>query len=103
MESVGRILKKHYSSLKKVKELVALGSISQLGERIEPIWMHSFDGPEKGTTVAYHRDRGDEWSDVCPLVVSKLKKSERQSFNYLFKNGEWKYITASGNTWRPVP
>lgn len=103
LESVGRILKEHYSSLKKVKELVALGSISILGDRIVPNGDHSFDVPEKGTTVAYHRDRGDEWADVCPLVVSKLKKSERQSFNYLFENGEWKYITDCGKEWRLVP
>jgi hypothetical protein len=103
LESVGKVLKRSYSSLDKVKELVALGSISILGDRIVPNGDHSFDVPEKGTTVAYHRDRGDEWADVEPYVTARFKKVDRQSFNYLFENGEWKFITASGNTWRPVP
>jgi hypothetical protein len=103
LEWVGKVLKEHYSSLDKVKELIALGSISSLGARIVPIGKHSFDEREKGTTVAYHRDRGDEWVNVSPLVTSKLKKGDRQDFNYLFENGEWKYITDCGKEWQPVP
>lgn len=103
LEWVGKVLKEHYSSLDKVKKLVALGSISSLGERIAPIGKHSFDEREKGVTVAYNRDRGDEWENVKPLVSSKLKKADRQDYNYLFENGEWKYITDCGKEWQPVP
>jgi hypothetical protein len=103
LEWVGKVLKRGYSSLDKVKELVALGSISILGDRIVPIGKHSFDVPEKGTTVAYHRDRGDEWEDNEPLVTARLKKADRQEFNYLFLNGEWNYIEEHGRRWRLVP
>ena len=103
LEWVGKVLKEHYSSLDKVKELIALGSISSLGARVAPIGKHSFDEPEKGTTVAYHRDRGDEWADVEPLVTARLKKADRQEFNYLFLNGEWSYIFENGKRWQPVP
>ena len=92
LEGAGKILKEHYSSLKKVKELVALGSISILG-----------DTPEEGVTFAYHRDRGDEWADNEPLVTSRLKKADRQEFNYLFENGEWFVVMENGIPWRRVP
>ena len=103
LEWAGMVLKRSYSSLDKVKELVTLGSISVLGDRIVPIGKHSYDEREKGTTVAYHRDRGDEWANVSPLVTSKLKKGDRQEFNYLFQDGEWKYIEEDGKEWRLVP
>ena len=100
LEDAGKILKEHYSSLEKVKELVALGSISILGDRIVPIGKHSFDVPEKGTTVAYHRDRGEKLSIVAPTIGKKLRKGDMQEFNYLFVNGKWEY-TIEG--WQPVP
>lgn len=100
LEWAGKILKEHYSSLDKVKELVALGSISVLGHRIVPIGKHSFDAPEKGTTVAYHRDRGVEFSTVRPFIGKKLRNGDMQEFNYLFMNGRWTY-TLEG--WQPVP
>ena len=103
LEDAGKILKEHYSSLKKVKELVALGSISVLGHRIVPIGKHSFDERDGGAVLAYHRDRGDDWADVEPLVTGRLKKADRQEFNYLFLNGEWSYIIENGKRWQPVP
>ena len=103
LECLGKTLKEHYSSLDKVKELVALGSISSLGAKIVPIGKHSFDTPEKGTTVAYHRDRGDEWADVKPYVTVRFKKVDRQEFNYMFEEGEWKYIEEHGKEWLRVP
>jgi hypothetical protein len=100
LEGAGKILKEHYSSLEKVKELVALGSISILGDRIAPIGKHSFYAPEKGTTVAYHRDRRENFSFVRPIIGKKLKKGDMQEFNYLFVNGRWTY-TLKG--YQPVP
>jgi hypothetical protein len=92
LEDAGKILKEHYSSLEKVKKLVALGSISILG-----------GSTVKGSTFAHHRDRGDEWEDNEPLVTARLKKADRQEFNYLFLNGEWNYIEEHGRRWRLVP
>jgi len=59
---VGSILFEHYQDEENVKELIALGALSSLGERISPNPdnEHSFDNPVDGVTVAYHRDRGEE-------------------------------------------
>lgn len=59
LDYVGKILHTHYRDEKKVQRLINLGDISILGERVEPIGEHSFEKAEKGTTVAYHRDRGE--------------------------------------------
>lgn len=59
VDGVGKVLHQHYQDAEKVKRLIELGDISSLGERIDPIGNHSFDAREKGTTCAYHRDRGD--------------------------------------------
>lgn len=100
LEWAGMVLKRSYSSLEKVKGLVALGSISILGDRIAPIGKHSFKEPEKGTTVAYSRDRGEDFSIVRPIIGKKLRKGDMQEFNYLFVNGRWSY-TLEG--YQPVP
>lgn len=55
----GKLLDEHYLDLEKVDRLLMLGDISFLDKEIgEP---HSFDNPTKGWTVAYCRDRGDEF------------------------------------------
>ena len=59
LDYVGKKLHTHYRDEKKVQRLINLGDISILGERVEPIGEHSFEKAEKGTTVAYHRDRGE--------------------------------------------
>lgn len=57
----GVLLREHYNSLTKVTELIALGNISSLRERVapEPGQQHSFDSPAEGVTIAYARDRGE--------------------------------------------
>ena len=80
----GRTLIDHYSDREKVKELIALGSISALKENVAPIEpmddiigvrmlkefkvlpksVHSFDTPQEGITIAYHRDRGEDLQEA---------------------------------------
>jgi len=88
-EGVGRILKNHYTDLEKIDELLALGSISNLGPEIGEA--HDFDSaPETAVawTTAYHRDRGEELepADVYPDVV-ELVKNAREDFG-----AEWVYV-----------
>ena len=60
-EGVGQVLLDHYSDPEKVKELISLGAISILGSKVNPDdEEHSFADPEDDTTVAYHRERGDD-------------------------------------------
>ena len=76
------LLNENYNTIEKVEELMALGNLSYLAERVkpEPEEEHSFDKPIRDITVAYHRDRGEDlefWND-------------RQHYNYIFNGETWK-------------
>ena len=73
---------KNYDTIEKVEELLALGNLSILGERVKPDEneKHSFEQPSPGVTVAYHRDRGEALSFT----------DGREQYNYLFDGKEWK-------------
>ena len=80
---VGKTLQEHYTEREVVKQLIALGSISSLGERLVPIGSHSFEDQEEGTTVAYHRDRGEEWKGTKPSIPA-YKERVLNRFSLLF-------------------
>ena len=105
-------LLKHYNTHEKVAALIALGSLSLLGEEVGE--KHLFDPIiNKGDDVtkkcdeyhqkfgkmckAYHRDRGEKWDDVKPQTfksVKAWKESMAESWcehSYLFnpKTGKW--------------
>jgi len=88
---VGKILKEHYQDPVKVSELIDLGEISSLGKRVDPIAEHSWKNPEQGTTVAYHRDRGEK------LILAKGCETYKEvvhaigaNYSYLFEDSIWK-------------
>ena len=87
----GRLLAKHYNSRSLAEMLVALGSISSLGERVIPNGEHSFANPEKGCTVFYGRDRGED--DTSPSHYRDYddyrKNAEQEEYDYIFRNGKW--------------
>ena len=88
----GRVLKEHYTDIDKINRLIDLGDISSLGERVEPIGEHSFDKSERGTTVAYGRDRGE--TDVDFKVVDELKSipdNYDSEYDYVWDDG-WKLL-----------
>ena len=110
----GRILVEHYTDREKVKELIALGSISSLKENVAPPELppdiigirmlkefkvlpnstHTFDTPQEGVTIAYHRDRG-ETLDVARVdeSIEAYAKSDYEEFGYVFtKDNEWKVV-----------
>ena len=110
----GRLLLEHYSTKGKVRDLIRLGSLSSLAERINPLnpETHSYDFREKGTTVAYHRDRGEPWRNTKPtkgdtlsdLVINASDCWAR--YVYLFWNGHWSYNTIENardnKAWEPL-
>ena len=94
--------------------MIELGSISVLAQEVEPpsildendiagkkgenmlkrfgaIGTHSFDNPLPGVTVAYHRDRGEDYID--PRFNSSLEEyflSDNEEYGYVFTlEGEW--------------
>jgi hypothetical protein len=91
----GRILAKFYGTARKVASLINLGDLSVLGEKINPtLDTHSFgyENAEKGVVVAYHRDRGDSFSDVGPIegdTIEELADMIDHQYLYVFENGKW--------------
>lgn len=103
-ENNGQILLDHYSDPKKVKALIALGSISSLGDQVAPPKgsRHSFNSPIPGVTVAYHRDRGEAMSRGKHKKVADFFNSDFEEFGYLFtQEGEW--LVKSWRGEMPVP
>ena len=98
---VGQTLFEHYQDRKKVEKLIELGSISSLYPEVDiPNGSkHSFEKPEDGITVAYHRDRGEEKH----IEIDKSAKDFFKDINgmieygYLFTHaGEWLAKSAYG-------
>jgi hypothetical protein len=95
LSGVGATLREHYTTFKKIKELVMLGDLSLLGQHLAPPSgiEHYFDYPRRapGVTVAYHRDRGEKG---CESVLAKneaafLAIDSNQEYSYLWKNEKW--------------
>lgn len=90
----GRLLLKYYSNEEKIRELIALGNISSLKEKANPNkdFEHSFVKPQDDVTIAYHRDRQEEFRmskfiNEAHLIGHKNKSGEE--FNYLWKDNAW--------------
>lgn len=63
LEHNGDILFRHYSNLEKMRELVSLVPIYYLGASIHPgSASHSYETPEEGVVVAYHRDKKETYT-----------------------------------------
>jgi hypothetical protein len=92
----GRILRENYMDREKVEALIKLGDISSLQERVAPMdgEKHKFESPAPGVTVAYHRDRGDDYTPpTIHLDRNSFKTSDIEKWGYLFtKDGEWVVI-----------
>jgi hypothetical protein len=95
LDSAGQTLLKHYQDFNKIKELVALGDISELEEKVtpDPGIPHSYDSPAKNVTVAYHRDRGEDKEETATVIADKWDKDDREHYNYCYQNGQWHYAT----------
>lgn len=109
-EGVGNTLVKHYRDASKINQLIELGSLSSLGERVAPNpgENHSFANPIDDVTVAYHRDRGDKlrfaqvWEDENKMLEDAFD-SCWAAFCYLWKDGAWYFDqTHSPEGWRLV-
>jgi hypothetical protein len=96
---VGKTLMENYQDREKVESLISLGDISFLMEEIIPTGPHSFNSPQPGVTVAYHRDRGEFLHP--PRVnssVSEFFLSDIEEYGYLFtEEGEWLFKSAARN------
>ena len=93
------ILTQYYSDPAVAKDLVMHGNISSLGERIHPVGEHSFDAPESGTTVFYHRDRGEEMKynayDNRKAMFEFIKEHMYCDYVYYFDGKKWQKAKSS--------
>ena len=97
-EHNGQILMDHYRDRDKVMSLIKLGSISILASEVNPTGPHSFDNPQKGVVVAYHRDRGEMLSQCTNYSIDSFVKSDVEEYGYLFtEDGEWHFINGHKN------
>ena len=79
----GRILEENYTTEEAVRELIALGDLSSLGETVGT--KHDFDNAPRGECNAYGRDRGETGVDAD---TRNRWDDFDQEFNYLFVPGE---------------
>ena len=81
----------NYNTEEKALELVSLGDASSIGERVAPtMFYHSFDWPEIGVSVFYHRDRNEDWEFCKPRIYqTKEKIFEIEYYVYIFEDGHW--------------
>ena len=93
VSSVGRTLFENYTHEDRVRELIALGSLSILGTEIGS--KHNFDVRDnRSWCKAYGRDRGesnqeaDTWDSYQQLI-----NESSQDYNYLFTPGQGWTVT----------
>jgi len=93
----GKILNENYTTEAKVRELIALGDLSSLGETVGV--KTDFDDAAQGQCVALGRDRGEPASDAATFDSHiELVEQIGQEYDYLFTPGEG-WIVAHGNAY----
>ena len=93
---VGERLHLHYQDENKIAELIALGSLSSLHERVAPAEgeKHDFDNPADGVTIAYHRDRDEELEpaqefETAQALLNVAGDKYWAEYVYLRRDGKW--------------
>lgn len=118
----GKILLEHYTTDKKVSELIALGNISCLGIHVHPLPSapeampflnnkpktileneHSYETPQKEVVVAYHRDRDEKFNQNTHESLEKFTTAgEFINYCYLWKDGKWFTSDSSAKDWKEL-
>lgn len=100
----GRILQENYTTEAAVRELIALGDLSSLGETVGT--KHDFNNAPRSECNAYGRDRGEK--DVEAKTYTShddLVQQVGQEYDYLFTPGAgWtvRYFSGWDNAVQPL-
>lgn len=96
LESQGAMLLEHFNTQGRVDQILDLGDLYRLFPKLEPdpSLPHTFDQPQKGVTLSYHRD------GQCPDMDAKIETLEELGsaedfieFVYIFDQDQvWKYF-----------
>ena len=91
------ILLNHYNTTEQVNELVSLGDCSFIGSKIKGSETHSFLEPDHDTTIAYHRDGGEDLNiktfEITTNNLNHILSSLHKGVNYVY------IFNTSDNTW----
>ena len=90
LENNGMILYKHYSDPFKVRELLDLGDLSSLGERIGS--QHAFDKAPEGECTFYKRDRKENG-------VNQKMYADYDNYVRCHQYEEFEYILRRDGVW----
>lgn len=86
------ILIQHYDTEQKVDELLSLGDLSTLGEKIGD--KQDFDNREYGQCCAYGRDRGEAGCEAR-VYTNEATFRGLEYYVYLFRDNKW-HVSANG-------
>ena len=99
LTDTGRILSRYYTKPERVDQLLELGDIYALGERL---WESEKEKPGEDVTIAYARDRGEE---LCPAKEYPFEELFDLDTPYVYifvkEDKAMEYLTAAsehGNT-----
>lgn len=94
-EEVGKLLVTYYDTPEKLHELLALGDIYCLKEKLnpDPTALHCFGNYQKDLTVAFGRDREENGLDAKDRTLDEmLDSNEDPEFVYIFTaEQEWEF------------
>ena len=102
LEHNGQILQKHYSDPFKLRDLIDLGDMSSLGERIGT--QHAFDKAPEGECTFYLRDRKEQGCKAKSFVDFQhyLVNHQYQEYEYILrKDGNW-YVKQHDNEYESL-
>lgn len=86
------ILNGSYNTEELASKLISFGDASSIDTKLEPTTeTHSFDNPEEGVCVFYHRDRNEDWNHNKPgLYLTKKELFDHGvDWFYIFEDGQW--------------
>lgn len=90
LEHNGKILAEHYSDPFKLRDLIDLGDLSSLGERIGT--QHAFDKAPEGVCTFYKRDRNESGCEAKSFVDFQdyLAHHQYEEYEYILRrDGNW--------------
>ena len=96
-----KMLTENYNSETLARDLISLGDASSISAQLapSPYSGHSFDTPEDGVCIFYHRDRGEDWTDTRPAIYGKNLVLDMYYFMYIWENGCWHFYEGGKETY----
>ena len=98
----GKMLLQHYTSTDIVNQLMNLGDLSSLNEKLYPddSKPHTFQNQQEDVCVAYGRERNE--SDVGCKIFKDISDFEKfgsgVDYQYLFEDDVWMYRNCNQDT-----